>query len=69
VELTSERELFCFGIWDADKTSDQQRPSRITLHTPYNYFAPPQLLDLQYEQNVSETAESSDNVIVYGIAE
>jgi len=30
-EMTSERELFCFDLWDVDKTTDQYRPSRITL--------------------------------------
>lgn len=39
-ELTSEIKLFCFDFWVANKTTDQNRYSRIPLYIPSNYFAP-----------------------------
>jgi hypothetical protein len=52
-----------------DLTQWGWHPLRITVHIPYYYFAPPNLLGLQYKRIVSEMAESSDIVLVYERAE
>jgi len=63
-EMASERELFCFDFGMQIKRRTNTDPPESHYKFRKIILLPLIYLGLQYEQNVSEMTESSDNILV-----